>query len=263
MPSIINDIHSPQCAGINNLKEYHPNPNRDFWLTYHQISRSHRASTAQLVELDFKNQRLTDLESVLEHIFQQGFVDAKYRASTWWERRDGTRVKSSHSLDDLFKQGVGNCQESALRLIIADMPPGLWFTYSYVNSPTGHVVAQRVNFDSLNVHGNPFEKLGHITNHIFERGYIPAKYRSLVHWEGHCGERLSEGACLPDVFVEGIGSSEDYPLRLVIDNTVRCGCACGCKDSNIQKAEVQRAGSPANGHINGYANVNGWNIRYT
>ncbi|KAF9493622.1 hypothetical protein BDN71DRAFT_1082659 [Pleurotus eryngii] len=194
---------------------------KEFWLTYHQISRCNRPSTAQLIELEFKNQKLTDLESLLDHVFQQGFVDNKYRTSTWWERRDGSRVKSSLAIEELFKQGVGKCQDSALRLVIADMPPALWFTYNYVNSPTGHVVAQRIKFDTAQVNGAPFEKLAHVTNHIFRQGYLPARFRSLVHWEGSCGKRLSEGSSFPEVFAEGFGATEERPLRLVIGKNIQ------------------------------------------
>ncbi|KAH7885517.1 hypothetical protein F5I97DRAFT_1404124 [Phlebopus sp. FC_14] len=38
------------------------------WLTYHQISRSHKPATTQLIELEFQNQKLVDLEDVLEHL---------------------------------------------------------------------------------------------------------------------------------------------------------------------------------------------------
>ncbi len=104
---------------------------------------------------------------------------------------------------------------------VADMPPALWFTYNYVNSPTGHVVAQRIKFDAAQVNGTPFEKLAHVTNHIFKQGYLPAKFRSLVHWEGSCGKRLSEGSSFPEVFAEGFGAIEDRPLRLVIGKNIR------------------------------------------
>ena len=92
----------------------------ELWLTYHQTSRVNKPSTAQLVELEFQNHKLHDLEDVLEHVFQQGFVEAKYRPVTFWERKDGTKVKGSFTVEELLKQGVGLCQDSALRLVIGE-----------------------------------------------------------------------------------------------------------------------------------------------
>lgn len=93
----------------------------EFWLTYHQTSRVNKPVTAQLVELEFQNHKLHDLEDVLEHVFQQGFVEAKHRSVSWWEKKDGVKVKASLSVEELLKQGVGLCQDSALRLVIGEI----------------------------------------------------------------------------------------------------------------------------------------------
>ena len=86
----------------------------DLWITYHQASRSQRAVTAQLVDVT----DMLDLEDVLDHIFQQGFVDPKWRSVSWWEEGASTRLKASHSVQDLLTRGIGNTPATALRLII-------------------------------------------------------------------------------------------------------------------------------------------------
>ena len=91
--------------------------NTELWLVYHQTSRTSKLATAQLIDLELQHP-LTDLEDVLEHIFQQGFVDAKYRSMTWWEQHDGVSVKATHGVQELLKLGVGRSPETALRLVI-------------------------------------------------------------------------------------------------------------------------------------------------
>lgn len=39
----------------------------ELWLTYQLASRAHLPATTQLVELEFQNHKLSDLEDVLEH----------------------------------------------------------------------------------------------------------------------------------------------------------------------------------------------------
>ena len=51
-------------------------------------------------------------------MFRQGFVDAKYRPATWWEKKDGVAVKASSAIDDLLIEGVGKCPDTALKLVI-------------------------------------------------------------------------------------------------------------------------------------------------
>jgi hypothetical protein len=86
----------------------------DLWITYHQASRAQRAVTAQLIDVA----DMLDLEDVLDHVFQQGFVDPKWRSVSWWEECTSTRLKASHAVQDLLARGVGNTPATALRLII-------------------------------------------------------------------------------------------------------------------------------------------------
>ena len=51
-------------------------------------------------------------------MFRNGFIDAKYRPATWWEKKDGTKVKASFTIDDLLIEGVGKCPDTALKLVI-------------------------------------------------------------------------------------------------------------------------------------------------
>lgn len=205
----------------------------ELWLTYHQASRAQHAPTSQLVELDTKTQKLQDLEDVLDHIFRQGFLDAKLRPVAWWEKASGERVKSSAAVAELLQQGVGKCQETAMRLVIgtpllppsrlplirrhpADVPPALWFTYHYtITGKNG--ATQRVKLDAL----APFQagfrpKLAHVTNHVFAQGFLAAHLRSRVHWEGVCGKPVAEHSDLFDLLCAGEGMCEEKPMKLVI-----------------------------------------------
>ena len=60
------------------------------------------------------------------------------------------------------------------------------------------------------------ERLAHLTNYIFKQGYVAAKYRTTVHWEGLCGKKIEEGTFVEEVLEWGVGGCEDKPLRLVI-----------------------------------------------
>jgi hypothetical protein len=190
--------------------------NTELWLTYHMVSRvcTGKPTTAQLIELEFQNNKLVDLEDVLDHVFRQGFVDPKHRPSTWWEKKDGNKVKGSQSVEDLLKQGVGRCQDTALKLVIEDVPPAIWFSYVYLHNAVTPAVTQRIKFDAH----VQLEKLAHVTNHVFGEGYLPAKFRTVVHWEGVCGKPILESATLADVLSWGEGVSENKAIRLVIDD---------------------------------------------
>ncbi|KAF8742602.1 hypothetical protein AX14_003236 [Amanita brunnescens Koide BX004] len=185
----------------------------EFWLTYHFTSRVHLPPTAQLIELEHREHRLTDLEDVLEHVFRNGFIDAKYRPATWWEKKDGTKVKASFTIDDLLIEGVGKCPDTALKLVIEDIPADLWFSYIYIHNPHAKVVTQRVKFAGFE---KRFERLAHVTNYVFAQGFLPSKYRAVVYWQSPCGKRISEFAVVDEILVAGEGISEEKPLRLVI-----------------------------------------------
>jgi hypothetical protein len=189
----------------------------DLWITYHQASRAQRAVTAQLIDVA----DMLDLEDVLDHVFQQGFVDPKWRSVSWWEECTSTRLKASHAVQDLLARGVGNTPATALRLIIADTPAAVWVHYEYVHcAPHAHAhhhrtATQRIRLDAA--HMKSCERLAHITNYIFAQGYLPCKARSLVSWKGACGKHIEECARVEDVLSWGEGLCEEKPLRLVID----------------------------------------------
>jgi hypothetical protein len=108
-----------------------------------------------------------------------------------------------------------------LTSLLADLPPALWFSYVYVHgSPAGNHhghVTQRVKLDNPHFH---MEKLAHITNYIFEQGYIAPKFRSMVHWERHCGGRVAEHVLLNELLGHGEGLSEEMPLKLIIGQSL-------------------------------------------
>jgi hypothetical protein len=88
----------------------------ELWITYHQASRVQKQVTAQLV--DISDTQLFDLEDVLDYVFQQGFVDAKWRSVTWWEDCSATRLKACSTVEDLLTRGTGSTPETALHLIV-------------------------------------------------------------------------------------------------------------------------------------------------
>jgi hypothetical protein len=88
--------------------------------------------TAQLIDVSDAAQ-LFDLEDVLDYIFQQGFVDPKWRSVAWWEECTSVRLKASHAVQELLARGAGNTPASALRLVIGKFRQFLFpFPLEYV-----------------------------------------------------------------------------------------------------------------------------------
>ncbi|KAI0260690.1 hypothetical protein BC834DRAFT_899654 [Gloeopeniophorella convolvens] len=185
----------------------------ELWITYHQASRGHKQVTAQLIDVS-DAARLFDLEDVLDHVFSQGFVDPKWRSVVWWEECTTAHLKASSSVQDLLARGVGVTPETALRLIITDLPTALWVRYEYVHCSHRHGATQRIRLDLPHL---KCERLAHVTNHIFAQGYLPSRARSLVSWKGACGKHIDESARVEDVLAWGEGTCEEKPLRLVVD----------------------------------------------
>ena len=109
---------------------------------------------------------------------------------------------------------------------VADIPPVVWFAYTYTHAPPdAPVVKQRVKLEALHPASAPCSqvKMAHLTNYIFQQGYIAKHLRSKVHWErereGGCekkGEKIEEHVELVHVLGEGEGVSEERCLRFVI-----------------------------------------------
>ena len=104
----------------------------ELWITYHQASRAQRSVTAQLIDVS-DGTSLVDLEDVLDHVFQQGFVDPKWRSVSWWEECTSARLKASHAVQDLLARGIGSTPASALRLVIGMRP------YFFFSPSGGHL----------------------------------------------------------------------------------------------------------------------------
>ncbi|KAG6816823.1 hypothetical protein H0H87_002666 [Tephrocybe sp. NHM501043] len=195
----------------------------ELWLTYQLASRAHlkNSATTQLIDLEFQNHKLIDLEDVLEHdnvvtVFRQGFVEPKFRPSTWWEKGDGLKLKASHLVEELLNQGVGRTPETSLKLVIQDMPTTLWFTYVYRHNSSAPHVAQRVKLAEAAHQQGRMDLVAHLTNYVFSEGYLPNKLRSVVHWEDGCGKKIQEHFRVEEVLSWDLGCSEEKPLRLVI-----------------------------------------------
>ncbi|KIK92569.1 hypothetical protein PAXRUDRAFT_147010 [Paxillus rubicundulus Ve08.2h10] len=189
----------------------------ELWLTYHQVSRCNKPVTAQLIELEFQNHRLLDLEDVLEHLFRQGFIEAKHRPVSFWENHEGHRVQGGHSVEELLKNGSGKCPQTALRLVIADSLPVVWFSYHYLHRASAPVVVQRVRLDAVET---KFKLVAQLTNHIFHSGYLPAHLRTKVYWKGSCGRNVEEHERLQDLLEAGDGTCETSCLRLNIGRLI-------------------------------------------
>ncbi|KAG1748584.1 hypothetical protein EDB19DRAFT_1893690 [Suillus lakei] len=170
-------------------------------LIYHQASRCNKPATAQLVEL----------EDVLEHLFRQGFIKAQHQSLSYWENHSGQRLNPSHALEELLTEGAGKYPQSALRLVIADCPPHLRFSYVYTHKSAAPAVTQ---------HEAKLETMAHLTNHIFRNSYLPARYWTVVTWQGPCGRKIEEHEKLDALLTAGEGLSETSPLRLMIGSRV-------------------------------------------
>ncbi|KAH9080317.1 hypothetical protein EDB83DRAFT_2338604 [Lactarius deliciosus] len=185
----------------------------ELWITYHQASRKHKQVTAQLIDVGERSQ-LFDLEDVLDHIFQQDFVDTKWRSVVWWEDCTAARLKASDTVHGLLARGAGGTPGTALRLIIADTPAALWVHYEYARcARAAHSATQRIRLDLPHA---KLERLGHVTNHIFAQGYLPSNLRSLVSWKGGCGRHVEESEKVEVLLSRGEGTCEEKPLRLVV-----------------------------------------------
>ena len=103
-----------------------PAQGSELWITYHQASRAHKQVTAQLVDVS-DVAHLFDLEDVLDYVFQQGFVDCKWRSVTWWEDCSAVRLKACSSVQDLLARGAGGTPETALHLIV-----GAWTRFIHL-----------------------------------------------------------------------------------------------------------------------------------
>ncbi len=77
----------------------------------------HKQVTTQLIDIS-DAAHLFDLEDVLDHVFEQGFVDPKLRSIVGWEDCTSVRLKAGSTVQDLLVRGAGCTPETALRLII-------------------------------------------------------------------------------------------------------------------------------------------------
>jgi len=98
-----------------------------------------------------------------------------------------------------------------------DIPVAIWVYYEYVHGGRPHTATQRIRFDLPHI---KCERLAHITNHIFAKGYLPSKARSLVSWKRDCGKHIEESVKVEDVLSWGEGVCEEKPLRLAIGESL-------------------------------------------
>ena len=120
----------------------------------------------------------------------------------------------------------------------------VWVHYEYLDNRHRHTATQRIRLDLPHV---KCERLVHLTNHIFAKGYLPGKARSLVTWKGACGKLIEESAKVEDVLSWGEGVCETKPLRLEIGEPLRDPCmlsrslTCTNEDIRLVRASVTYA----------------------
>jgi len=66
--------------------------------------------TAQLIDIN-DAAHLFDLEDVLDHIFQQGFVDPKWRSVAWWEELGAPQSEPHRVRAARARRGKQPCDE--------------------------------------------------------------------------------------------------------------------------------------------------------
>ena len=94
-----------------------------------------------------------------------------------------------------------------------DIPTAVWVHYEYLHCGHPHTATQRFRLDLPDF---KCERLAHITNYIFAKGYLPCKARCLVSWKGASGKHVEENVKVEDVLSWGGGTCSEKPLRLVI-----------------------------------------------
>lgn len=92
----------------------------ELWIAYHQASRTHKQVTAQPLDVS-DAAHIFDLKDLLDYVFDQGFVDSKWRSVTWWEDCTSLRLESSNTVQDLLARGAGSTPETALHLVIGKL----------------------------------------------------------------------------------------------------------------------------------------------
>lgn len=100
-------------------------------------------------------------------------------------------------------------------MVPVDIPVTIWVHYEYVHCGHQYTATQRF---CLEMPDSDFkcERLAHITNYIFAKGYLPSKARSLVSWRAMSGKVIEESTKVEDVLSWGEGVCEEKPVCLVI-----------------------------------------------
>lgn len=128
----------------------------------------------------------------------------------------------------------------------ADIPPAVWISYHYVHNPTAPQVTQRVKLDAL----QPYvcgvrPRLAHVSNFVFERGFLAAHLRARVHWERPCRTRIEEHADLFEILGFGEGIVEEKAIRLVVGECLISGRACPCSAFLTRDFRQRRVPEPS------------------
>ena len=114
----------------------------------------------------------------------------------------------------------------------------VWVHYEYLDNRHPHTAIQRIRLDLPHL---KCERLAHLTNHIFAKGYLPRKARSLVTWKSPRGKHIEESAKVEDLLTWGEGVCETKPLRLEIGEPLRdpymLSRSLACTHEDIQTCE--------------------------
>ncbi|KAI0284107.1 hypothetical protein BC826DRAFT_875980, partial [Russula brevipes] len=95
-------------------------------------------------------------------------------------------------VQELLARSTRSSPETSLHLIIADAPLAIWVhyqIYQYMHCGHPHTATQCIH---LNLPLSKCERLAHLTNHIFAKGYLPSKACTLVSWKAARGKQIEE-----------------------------------------------------------------------
>ena len=88
----------------------------------------------------------------------------------------------------------------------------LWITYHQASRAHKQATAQLVDVSDA---ANLFD-LEDILDYVFEKGFVDAKWRSVIWWEDLTCVRLKASTTVQDLLARGAGSTSETALRLII-----------------------------------------------
>jgi hypothetical protein len=88
----------------------------------------------------------------------------------------------------------------------------LWIAYHHASRTHKQVTAQLVDVSDA---AHLFD-LEDVLDYVFEKGFVDAKWRSVVWWEDRTSVHLQASTTVHDLLVRGAGNTPETALRLVV-----------------------------------------------